>query len=88
MSDRIVVMREGTIVKELSRAQASEELVMNYAVGSEDALSPAHALFSYEIPQRSVSIEASLSFSYNTHVHHSRPLCLPHLYVRTLTFLL
>ena len=37
MSDRIMVMREGTIVKELSRAEASEEVVMNYAVGSEVA---------------------------------------------------
>jgi ribose transport system ATP-binding protein len=37
MSDRIMVMREGTIVKELSRAEASEETVMNYAVGSEAA---------------------------------------------------
>jgi ribose transport system ATP-binding protein len=37
MSDRIMVMREGTIVKELSRAEASEEAVMYYAVGSEAA---------------------------------------------------
>jgi len=37
MSDRIMVMREGTIVKELSRAEASEEVVMSYAVGSEIA---------------------------------------------------
>jgi ribose transport system ATP-binding protein len=35
MSDRIMVMRQGTIVKELSRAEASEEAVMKYAVGSE-----------------------------------------------------
>jgi ABC-type sugar transport system ATPase subunit len=35
MSDRIMVMRQGTIVKELSRAEASEEAIMNYAVGSE-----------------------------------------------------
>jgi ribose transport system ATP-binding protein len=35
MSDRIMVMREGTIVKELARTEASEETVMNYAVGSE-----------------------------------------------------
>jgi ribose transport system ATP-binding protein len=34
MSDRIMVMREGTIVKELSRGEANEETVMNYAVGS------------------------------------------------------
>lgn len=34
MSDRIMVMREGTIVKELSREEASEELIMSYAVGS------------------------------------------------------
>jgi ribose transport system ATP-binding protein len=37
MSDRIMVMRQGTIVKELSRAEASEEVVMKYAVGSEAA---------------------------------------------------
>jgi ribose transport system ATP-binding protein len=37
MSDRIMVMREGTIVKELSRAEASEETVMYYAVGSAEA---------------------------------------------------
>ncbi|MFZ2487572.1 MAG: sugar ABC transporter ATP-binding protein [Anaerolineae bacterium] len=35
MSDRIMVMREGTIVHELSRAEASEEAIMYYAVGSE-----------------------------------------------------
>jgi ribose transport system ATP-binding protein len=38
MSDRIMVMREGTIVKELSRAEATEEKIMNYAVGSEVAV--------------------------------------------------
>ncbi|NTW00876.1 MAG: sugar ABC transporter ATP-binding protein [Oscillochloris sp.] len=38
MSDRIMVMRQGTIVKELSRAEASEEVIMNYAVGSEVAV--------------------------------------------------
>jgi ribose transport system ATP-binding protein len=37
MSDRIMVMREGTIVKELSREEASEELIMGYAVGSFEA---------------------------------------------------
>ena len=37
MSDRIMVMRQGTIVKELSRAEASEEEIMKYAVGSEAA---------------------------------------------------
>ncbi len=37
MSDRIMVMRQGTIVKELSRAEASEEAIMKYAVGSEAA---------------------------------------------------
>jgi ribose transport system ATP-binding protein len=36
MSDRIMVMREGTIVKELSRGEATEETVMFYAVGSEE----------------------------------------------------
>jgi ribose transport system ATP-binding protein len=43
MSDRIMVMREGAIVKELSRAEASEESVMNYAVGSEAAAALSHA---------------------------------------------
>ena len=38
MSDRIMVMRQGRIVKELSRAEASEETIMKYAVGSEGAL--------------------------------------------------
>ncbi|MCB0129388.1 MAG: sugar ABC transporter ATP-binding protein, partial [Caldilineaceae bacterium] len=37
MSDRIMVMRQGTIVKELSRAEASEEAIMLHAVGSEAA---------------------------------------------------
>lgn len=37
MSDRIMVMRQGTIVKELSRAEASEEAIMKYAVGTEAA---------------------------------------------------
>lgn len=35
MSDRIMVMRQGTIVHELSRAEATEEAIMYYAVGSE-----------------------------------------------------
>jgi ABC-type sugar transport system ATPase subunit len=34
MSDRVMIMREGKIVKELSRAEASEEAIMLYAVGS------------------------------------------------------
>ncbi len=33
MSDRIMVMREGTIVGELSRAEATEEAIMKHAVG-------------------------------------------------------
>jgi ABC-type uncharacterized transport system ATPase subunit len=33
MSDRILVMREGRIAGELSRAEASEEQVMQLAVG-------------------------------------------------------
>jgi ribose transport system ATP-binding protein len=37
MSDRIMVMRQGRIVKELSRAEASEESIMQYAVGSAGA---------------------------------------------------
>ncbi len=35
MSDRVLVMREGTIVGELVREQASEEAIMHFAVGSE-----------------------------------------------------
>jgi len=35
MSDRVLVMREGTIVGELARAEASEEAIMRYAVGGE-----------------------------------------------------
>jgi ribose transport system ATP-binding protein len=35
MSDRIMVMREGTIVGELSRAEATEEGIMKHAVGGE-----------------------------------------------------
>ena len=35
MSDRVMVMRDGNMVKELSRAEASEEVVMMYAVGHE-----------------------------------------------------
>lgn len=42
MSDRIMVLCQGTIVKELSRAEASEETVMSYAVGSEGAFDPSH----------------------------------------------
>jgi len=37
MSDRVMVMRDGRIVKELARADASEEVVMQYAVGHEGA---------------------------------------------------
>jgi ABC-type sugar transport system ATPase subunit len=37
MSDRIMIMRQGTIAKELSRSEASEEAIMKYAVGSEVA---------------------------------------------------
>ncbi len=33
MSDRVLVMREGTIVCELARAEASEEAIMRHAVG-------------------------------------------------------
>ncbi|MFZ0530063.1 MAG: sugar ABC transporter ATP-binding protein [Propionicimonas sp.] len=39
MSDRVMVMREGRIVKELAREEASEEAVMQYAVGHEVAAS-------------------------------------------------
>jgi len=34
MSDRVLVMHEGRLVKELSRAEASEESIMVYATGS------------------------------------------------------
>jgi ribose transport system ATP-binding protein len=34
MSDRVLVMHEGKLVKELSRAEASEESIMVYATGS------------------------------------------------------
>ena len=34
MSDRILVMREGHIVKELLREQANEEVIMSYATGN------------------------------------------------------
>ena len=37
MSDRIMVMRNGRIVKELARAEANEEAIMSYAVGSAGA---------------------------------------------------
>jgi ABC-type sugar transport system ATPase subunit len=39
MSDRIIVMREGRAVKELSRAEASEEEIMLYAVGHDEVAS-------------------------------------------------
>ena len=39
MSDRVMVMRDGRIVKELDRADASEEVVMHYAVGHEEVAS-------------------------------------------------
>ena len=39
MSDRVMVMRDGRIVKELARADASEEVVMHYAVGHEEVAS-------------------------------------------------
>ena len=35
MSDRVMVMREGRLVKELSREEASEESIMLHAVGTE-----------------------------------------------------
>jgi ribose transport system ATP-binding protein len=35
MSDRVMVMREGTIVGELARAEATEEGIMKYAVGGD-----------------------------------------------------
>lgn len=39
MSDRVMVMREGRLVKELSREEATEERVMSYAVGDLEAAS-------------------------------------------------
>ncbi|MCW5951572.1 MAG: sugar ABC transporter ATP-binding protein [Propionibacteriaceae bacterium] len=38
MSDRVMVMREGRIVKELPREEATEEVVMQHAVGHEGTL--------------------------------------------------
>jgi len=35
MSDRILVMHEGKLMKELSREEASEEVIMSYATGGE-----------------------------------------------------
>jgi len=35
MSDRVMVMREGTIVGQLQRSEASEEAIMKFAVGGE-----------------------------------------------------
>jgi ribose transport system ATP-binding protein len=43
MSDRVLVMREGTVVGELSRAQASEEAIMRFAVGEEGAAAQARS---------------------------------------------
>ncbi len=43
MSDRIMVMSEGTIVAELSRAEASEEAIMKHAVGAGLARAEASA---------------------------------------------
>lgn len=37
MADRVLVMREGRIVSELSRAEADEEKIMFAATGSEAA---------------------------------------------------
>jgi len=34
MSDRVMVMREGRLVKQLARAEASEEKIMSYALGT------------------------------------------------------
>jgi ribose transport system ATP-binding protein len=42
MSDRVLVMREGTIVGVLTRTEASEEAIMKHAVGGE-APRPVHA---------------------------------------------
>jgi len=38
MSDRVLVMREGRMVKELARHEATEEVVMQHAVGHEEAV--------------------------------------------------
>jgi ribose transport system ATP-binding protein len=43
MSDRIMVMREGTIVGQLARAEASEEAIMKFAVGGDLAAHPSPA---------------------------------------------
>jgi ABC-type sugar transport system ATPase subunit len=36
MSDRVLVMREGRIVKEFDYRNLTEESIMNYATGSEE----------------------------------------------------
>jgi ABC-type sugar transport system ATPase subunit len=33
MSDRVLVMREGRLTAELTRAEASEQTIMHYATG-------------------------------------------------------
>jgi ribose transport system ATP-binding protein len=38
MSDRVLVMREGTIVGEIPRAEATEEVIMKHAIGGRDGV--------------------------------------------------
>ena len=61
MSDRIMVMREGTIVNEVPRAQATEEVVMNYAVGSTADVGAGHGT--------TATPEIDLSLGHNTRVN-------------------
>jgi ribose transport system ATP-binding protein len=42
MSDRVMVMREGTIVGQLARAEANEEAIMKFAVGGDLAADARH----------------------------------------------
>jgi ABC-type sugar transport system ATPase subunit len=35
MSDRVLVMREGQIVAEVNRAEATQEIIMSYASGAD-----------------------------------------------------
>jgi ABC-type sugar transport system ATPase subunit len=44
MSDRILVMREGRLVGEVQREDASEELVMSFAAGQAVRESVTHAV--------------------------------------------
>lgn len=70
MSDRIMVMREGTIVKELSRAEATEETVMNYAVASDVDAGPGHGV--------AVPSEIDINLGHNTRANYESDNNLGH----------